>query len=260
MADSNNKKNRGVDDAGIRLAPTPIHNSDYHVMPTVMQEFVITPRIEVEEQLQGEYGRETSTVGDFQPKNEDVSKKWKRSKRTKNMILGIVMLIVTVIVGLPYILGAVGVWLDDFPFRYVPRDFGAIHNIVEAFKVTAANHWRGPVVNAVWVQTVPSLILLVGIIFLAINIIKAVVAILATHKPVKYTTGAVVYLFAVLALFIASLVGVYAVGIDKINFMSDFIHGYKTSEMFSLIVFSVGYFVVSLVCTVLGADKYGYLK
>lgn len=261
MADSNNKnKNKGVDDAGIRLAPTPIHNSNFHVMPTVMQEFVITPRIEVEEQDQGEFSRDTTTVGDFQPKKEDVSKKWKRSKRSKNMILGIVMLIITVLVVLPYILGAVGVWLNDFAFRYVPKDFGALHNIVEAFKTTAANGWHGDAVNEVWIKAVPSLILLFGILFLTINLIKSMVAILATHKPVKYTVGATVYLFTVLAVFIASLVGASAIGVEKISFIDDFIHGFRTSELFSLIVFAAGYFVVSLVCTLLGADKYGYLK
>ena len=55
MADEKFKiKNRGVDDADIRLAPTPIHNSSCHVMPTIKQEFVITPRIEVEEQEDNE--------------------------------------------------------------------------------------------------------------------------------------------------------------------------------------------------------------
>ena len=85
MADEKFKiKNRGVDDAGIRLAPTPIHNSSCHVMPTIKQEFVITPRIEVEEQEDNEFSREASTANDFQPKTEDISKKWKRRKRSKN--------------------------------------------------------------------------------------------------------------------------------------------------------------------------------
>lgn len=261
MADANNKnKNRGVDDAGIRLAPTPIHNSNYHVMPTVMQEFVITPRIEVEEPDRGEQTRETTTANDFQPRKEDISKKWKRRKRTKNMIIGAIMLIVTLLVVLPYVLGAVGVWLEDFPFRYVPKQFGAIHNIVEAFKFTASNGWKGAEVNSVWVATVPDLILLVGIICLAVNLIKSLIAVIATYKPIKFTVGATVYLFTVLAVFIASLVGAETIGIEKIDFMRDFINGYKTSELFSLIVFAVGYFAVSMVCTLVDADKYGYLR
>ena len=46
MAEKINKnKNRSVDDAGIRLAPSPIDNAAYHVMPTVMQQYVIEPTI-----------------------------------------------------------------------------------------------------------------------------------------------------------------------------------------------------------------------
>ena len=263
MADGNEikNKNRGVDDAGIRLAPTPIHNSSYHVMPTVMQEFVISPRIEVEEETQdGDFGRETTTANDFQPRKEDIGKKWKRRKRSKNMILGVIMFIITAIVVLPFILGAAGVMLKDFAFKYVPETFGAIRNIVEAFKITAEFGWKGDIVNQVWIYTVPSLILLFGIIFLAINLIKSLVAIIATPKPVKYTSGALIYLFSVLAVFIASLVGAETIGVAKIDFVKDFIHGYATSELFSLIVFAAGYFVISAICTAIGSDKFGYLR
>lgn len=260
MADDKIKnKNRGVDDAGIRLAPTPIHNSSYHVMPTVKQEFVIVPRIEVEKEEEEENIRESTTANDFQPRTEDISKKWKRRKRTKNMLIGAIMLIVTAVMLLPYILGAAGVWLEDFPFRFVPRQFGAIHNIVEAFKFTASMGWKGSEVNAVWINCVPSLVLILGIFFLAINLFKSLFSIVATYKPVKYTSGAVIYFVTVLAVFVASLVGAEAVGVAKIDFMTDFIRGYQSSELFSLIVFSAGYFVVSLICTLIDSDRYGYL-
>ena len=261
MSDENIKsKNRGVDDAGIRLAPTPIHNSSYHVMPTVKQEFVITPRIEIDEKEGGEDDiRKSDTSNDFQPKTEDISKKWKRRKRSKNMIIGVIMLLITAVMLLPYILGAAGVWLEGFPFKYVPKRFGALYNIIEAFKFTASNGWSGADVNARWVMAIPDLILMLGFIFLAINFIKSVFSILGTYKPIKYTLGASVYLLAVLAVFIASLVGAGAIGVEKINFVNDFIHGFRTSELFSLVVFAVGYFAVSLICTLIDSDKYGYL-
>lgn len=260
MADEKIKnKNRGVDDAGIRLAPTPIHNSSYHVMPTVKQEFVIVPRIEVEKEEEEENVRESTTANDFQPRTEDISKKLKRRKRSKNMIIGIIMLLITTVMLLPYILGAAGVWLEDFPFRYVPRQFGAIHNVVEAFKFTAGEGWTGAAVGEVWIKTVPDLVLIVGIIFLAINFIKSLFSILGTYKPIKYTACATVYLIAVLIVFITALVGADVVGVEKIDFMKDFIHGYKSSELFSLVVFSVGYFAVSLICTLIDSDRYGYL-
>lgn len=256
----NKNKNRGVDDAGIRLAPTPIHNSDYHVMPTVMQEFVIAPRIEVDSPDSGDFTRETTTANDFQPKKEDISKKWKRRRRSKNMIIGVIMLIITILVVLPYILGAVGVWLNDFPFRYVPRQFGAIRNIVEAFKFTADCGWKGEAVKQIWVMNVPSIILLLGIICLASNIIKSFLSILVAHKPVKYTADATIYLFTVLAVFIIALVGASSIGVEKINFVNDFIRNFKTSELFSLVIFAAGYFIVSLICTLVGEDKNGYLR
>ncbi|MDE7372962.1 MAG: hypothetical protein K2N18_02755 [Clostridia bacterium] len=262
MSDENIKsKNRGVDDAGIRLAPTPIHNSSYHVMPTIKQEFVITPRLEIEEEESSEdYERRTNTANDFQPKTEDMSKKWKRRKRTKNMIIGVIMLLLTLVMLLPYILGAAGAWLENFPFRFVPMRFGALHNIIEAFKYTASHGWHGADVNFLWKLMIPSIILMVGFLFLAINLIKSLFSALGTYKPVRYTSGATVYLLAVLAVFIASLVGAESIGLQKINFINDFIHGYKTSELFSLVVFAVGYFVVSLICTLIDSDKYGYLR
>lgn len=60
-------------------------------------------------------------------------------------------------------------------------------------------------------------------------------------------------------MFITSLVGAEAVGIEKIDFINDFIRGFKTSELFSLVVFAAGYFIVSLICTLIDSDRYGYL-
>ena len=175
------------------------------------------------------------------------------------MIIGVIMLLITTVLILPYILSATGVWLEDFPFRYVPRRFAAIHNIVEAFKATAQLGWSGESVRVIWIAVIPDIVLLAGILFLAINLFKALFSILGTYKPVKYTANAGVYLLAVLAVFITSLVGAEAVGIEKIDFINDFIRGFKTSELFSLVVFAAGYFIVSLICTLIDSDRYGYL-
>ena len=262
MSEENVKpKNRGVDDSGIRLAPTPIRNSSYHVMPAIKQEFVITPKLEIEDQESSEdYERRTNTANDFQPRTEDMSKKWKRRRRSKNMIIGVIMLLLTLVMFLPYIFGATGVWLEKFPFKFVPMQFAVLHNIIEAFKMTARLGWHGHAVVEVWLSTIPDIILMIGILFLAINIIKSMFSILGTYKPVRYTVGASIYLLTVLAVFIAALVGAEAIGIPKIDFATDFIRGYQTSELFSLIVFAVGYFVVSLTCTLINSDKYGYLR
>ncbi len=257
--DVRNRNNRHVDDAGIRLAPPPMHSAAYHVMPSVVQEYVIQPHIEIE-QPESENVRMWTTENDFQPKTEDKSKKWKRRKRSKNAVIGSIMLFFTLVMVLPFILGAVGIWIEECPFKFVPKQFGAFYNIVETFKFTAAHGWAGEIVNYAWVQTVPSIVLLVGIICLATNLIKSVFAIFFAVKPVKYFADSVIYLLCVLSMFIASLVGAEVIGIAKIDFIKDFIHGYQTSEMFSLVLFAVGYFLVSLICTLVNSDKNGYIK
>jgi len=260
MADARKQnKNKNVDDAGIRLAPSPIRNADYHVMPTVMQEFVIEPRISAPEEPE-DIERPASTEKDFQPKKQDISKRWKRKKRSVNITVGVILLVLTLVMLLPYVLGAVGVWLEDLPFKYVPKQFGVINNIVEAFKATADAGWKGDTVKIIWIAMIPNLVLFVGLLGLVVNLIKSLVGIFGAVKPVKYTFGATLYLLTVVTVLICSLVGVPAVGLEKINFMTDFIRGYQTSELFSLIIFSLGYFILSLICTISCADRNGYIK
>lgn len=260
MANGENRnRNRHVDDSGIRLAPAPLRNAAYHVLPSVKQDFIIQPRLELE-QTESEETHRATTENDFQPKTEDRSKKWKRRKRNKNAILGSIMLFFTLVMVLPYVLGAMGVWINGLPFKFVPKQFGALYNIIEAFKFTAKNQWEGAAVGARWLQTIPSIVLFVGIIFLVINVVKSLIAMFFAINPVKYMADAVGYLLCVLAMFIASLVGADVIGIERIDFIKDFIKGYQTSEMFSLVLFAVGYFLVSLICTLVNADKYGYME
>ena len=63
-----------------------------------------------------------------------------------------------------------------------------------------------------------------------------------------------------LALFVASLVGAPSIGVDKIDFMADFIHGFKTSELFTLLTFAAGYVIVCKLIALINRDKCGYLK
>ena len=237
MADKINKnRNRSVDDAGIRLAPSPINNAAYHVMPTVMQEYVIEPTIVNKETPDSDSRRIVSTVDDVQPKREEVNKKWKRGKRAKNMASGIIALVASVAVLLPYILGAVGTSLD-MPFKLVPDKFNVVSNLIYAFKTTAQLGWSGEEVGAIWVGMVPSLILTIGILCVLINAIKSV-----------------------LAIFVASLAGASAIGIEQIDFINDFIHGYANSELFTLVVFGVAYVLLCIVSAIINRDKCGYLR
>lgn len=262
MADVKNNKpvRKGVDDAGIRLAPTPSHNSGYHVMPTVMQEFVIEPRLVTNEPtVDGEATRAQSTVNDFQPKKEDANKKWKRGKRAKNMISGVIAFLVSLVVLLPYVLTSVKAEAE-LPFVLIADRFDVVGHFIEAFELTAELGWKGSEAGAVWIGMVPDIILAIGILFILINVIKSVFAIFGATKPIKYTVGAVVNLLCVLAIFIAALVGADTVGIEKIDFMQDFIHGYQTSYLFTLLVFGAGYVLVCGLCALINRDKNGYLK
>ena len=258
MADKFNKnRNRSVDDAGIRLAPSPIDNAAYHVMPTVMQEYVIEPTIVNKETP--DTRRVVSTVDDVQPKREEVNKKWKRGKRAKNMASGAIALIASAGGLLPYILGAIGTSANA-PFTLVPDQFNIVANLISAFKRTAELGWSGSEVGAIWTSTVPTLILTIGVLCVLINVVKSVFAIFCAIKPVRFTTCAIVNLLCVVAVFIATLAGANAIGIAQIDFMKDFIHGYATSEYFTLLVFGAAYLLLCMVSAIVNRDKCGYLK
>ncbi len=260
MADNKNKnKNRSVDDAGVKLAPTPIRSSDYHVLPSVMQEFVITPRIEAEKTVQEESRAEISTAKDFQPRKKDVNKKWKRTKRGRNIALGLVMFLATTFVLLPYVLGAANLH-PTLPFKYVPERFNAIFNIIEAFKQTAAYGWKGELVNAIWIGCVPDLIIALGILCLAFNLIKSIFGMFITAKPVKYVPNAVIYFCSVAAILIASLVGAAEIGVERVDFVNDIIFAYQTSELFTMLVLSAGYMIVAGIVNVINTDNSGYIR
>lgn len=63
-----------------------------------------------------------------------------------------------------------------------------------------------------------------------------------------------------LAIFVASLAGASAIGIEQIDFINDFIHGYASSELFTLVVFGAAYVVLCTVSAIINRDKCGYLK
>lgn len=259
MADERNKnKNRSVDDAGIRLAPTPIRNSDYHVLPSIRQEYVIEPSMQIDEPKDSPK-LDYSTEDDFQPKIKDKSKKWKRRKRGKNILFGAIMLAATVFVLLPFILAAAGQSLS-LPFKYVPEELNAIGDVINAIDVSIDNGWSGAEVNSAWLYAVPSLVLVLGILFLLLNGIKSLFAIFGAVKPVRYMVPAVSYLVCVLAVLVLYLIGVDAIGVSRIDFVEDVIKSYQTSELFALVVIALGNLLVAILCTLLNKDKLGYIK
>ena len=258
MADERNKnKNRNVDDAGIRLAPTPIRNSDYHVLPSIRQEFVIEPTMQIDEP-KDEMPTEYSTVDDFQPKVKDKSKRWKRTKRGKNIVFGVIMLIATMCVFLPFILAATGTTVK-LPLKFVPEKLNAIGVVVDAIRTSIAKGWTSQEAKSAWLTSVPSLVLILGLVFIAFNLFKSICALLGAVKPVKYVFNSLTYLICVFAVLVLYLIGVNAIGVEPINFVRDFFKGFRTSELFAMIVLAVGNLIIAIICTYANKDRLGYI-
>lgn len=256
--DEKKGKKKPVDEAGIRLAPTPLRSSEMNVLPPVRQDFIITPHIEINEKAEQDKDS-ASTLDDYQPKKEEISKRWKRGQRGKNILTGSLVFIITIFAVLPYILGACGVDPELLPFRYIPVRFSSVGNIIKAFTVTASEGWAGDTVNQVWINAIPDLVIVVGIIALVINAVKSLYAMFAAVKQQKYAAWASVYLICILAVFIAALVGIPQMGIEKMDFINDFIYNCSTCELFTMVVIAFGYLVVTIVISSVGRDKQGYL-
>lgn len=253
-------RNRDLADASVRLAPSPIANASYHMMPPVVQQYVIEPTIvnKEPEGLEAESVSE-STKSDYQPKSEDAGNQWKRQKRAKNMISGAIALIASIVLLLPYIFGYTGTQAS-LPIIIVFDKFNTLSILLDGIKGLAELNWITAEAGAVWKALVPQLILTIGILAVLINVIKAVFALLISRKHIKYTTGAIVNLLCVCAILLASLVGAPSVGIDKVDFVADVIKGYATSELFTLVAFAIGYTIMCAICTYINRDKCGYLK
>lgn len=255
-------RNNPLDAAGIRLAPTPINAESVAALPSVRQEFVIQPRLEVESSDNASKPATVSTEHDFQPKKKDISKRWKRRRVSVNVALGIVMFILSSVILLQYILGAFPKVVDKLNtenFMLLPEQFGAVNNIVSTINLCSKAGWTSDAAKMAWLYCVPSLILLVGLIGVFVNFIKSITGMCGVIKPRRYFVPALIYLLMVLALLVMCLVGAPSVGVEQIEFVSIF-KGYKTSEMFSILVFSLGYFLVSVICSWIASEKYGYLK
>ena len=252
---------RKVDDAGIRLAPKPLAGAADKRMPAVKQEFVITPRLEYETTATAqESAAEATTASDYQPTERDAGRRWKRTVRTRNLVSSLIMLIACAAVLLPFALAAADVKTDVIPFKFIPERFDVITAWIDAFRTTAQLGWKGAEVNSLWVHMVPEMILTVGLLAILINLLKAVTGLFGAIKPRRYTACAVVYLLAVAAVFIASLVGAENVGIVQIDFMEDFIRGWNTSEFFTLFAVGALHLVLAVICTFITPQRTGYTR
>ena len=125
MNENNSSERRQVDDAGIRLAPTPLDGAATKRMPAVVQEFVLAPRLDYAGE-EDERREEVSTASDYQPKERDAGRRWKRSVRTRNFLSGTIMLIASAAALLPFILAAADVTEVVKTEQFIRADVGLL--------------------------------------------------------------------------------------------------------------------------------------
>ena len=99
-----------------------------------------------------------------------------------------------------------------------------------------------------------------GLLGLAANVIKALIGIFGAKRPMKYALSALIYLISTIIIFIMALVGVGRVGIEKIDFMKDFVYGYSSSEYVTMLGIAIIYFIIAVIIKIANPEKSGYLK
>lgn len=223
----------------------------------VRQDFVIHPRLEIESV---DFNKEeaVSTRKDFQPKAEEITVKTKREKRIKQTVIGALVILFSIAMMMPYVLSALRVDASALPVKLIPSEHNVLLNIKYAIQTSVSSGWTGDVAKSVWVQTIPSLILAFGILFVIFNAIKALIAMIAGKKQRKYFGNALVNLLCVAVLFIISLVGAPTMGVSKLDFMNDVIYGYATCEVLWIFAISLLYAIVSGILTLASRDRRGY--
>ncbi len=247
------KQNAKVDKDGIRLAPTVANVSKPSKLPVVVQQVGFA--VEKDTNLD----REESTSKDYQPKAKDISKTDKTSMRLKNIIVGTLMLLCSVAVLLPYIFGSAN-YSVNLGFQFSLGNHNVFLTLFEAVKdsIDLANAGAGGLIGEVWLSAVPSIILLIGLIAVAKNVLSALAAVIFSREPKSYAGGALFYLFVTLVLLAINLVGLESIGVAKIDFVSDIINNFRTSELFTICVFALGYALLSAIITKINPKNYGY--
>lgn len=252
---SDNYKNN-VDDAGIRLAPVPMQSDGIKMLPAVSQNYIIRPMLQVDEP-KDERVPEPSTAADFQPKVKDINKKWKKALRSKNVVVGILMLLLTAAVLVPFILGAAGVSSANGPFTYSYGKFNVFGNIIKTVTISSQEN-AGREIGAALLEMLPSIVLLVAVSALIVNLAKSFMGIFGAVRPVRYIYASALALISVIAVTIISLVGSNLMNVGKIDFVNDVIVNFATSEEFTLLVTFSGYFILTLLLSVVNPVRRGY--
>ena len=242
-----------VDENGLRLAPNPVSKHEANLLPKAVQPFEFQPTLKPI----GSTGSTESTVDDFQPKKRDVSRRQTKAKRQKNIICGVFMLIFTAAMFLPYIFGACHFYITK-PIILSFSKFNVFVNTINLIKECIGADKETIISNVL--HLIPNGILIFGLIALVWNVIKSLVGIFGARRPMKYVLSAIIYFLSTITIFIMALVGVGRVGIEKIDFMNDFIKGYATCEYVTLLGLAVVYLIIAIIIKIANPERSGYLK
>ncbi len=253
MSFDQRQKYQGVESHATRQSKGRV---DYRVLPVVEQRYPVYPSAVVDTYFRGD--NRPSTAKDYEPIKKDVKKKQIRAKRAKNVVIGLVMFLLSAFSILPYILGAVGVQLEHLPLNFVPDTYNAINTLVMLFKDTFNPEIEQGLVAIGWLASIPSLIIILGILFVVINMIKSILAIFVRVKPTSYTICAFVYCACVIIPIIISACGLPELGVEQVDIISEFSLNWQTTEFIPMLIFAVGYFIFSFIFSILGRDRQGY--
>lgn len=252
-----NDKNK-VDEMGIRKAPVPLYGNSVSQLPAVRQDFVLHPSLEIDSH-DPESLVEPSTAKDYQPKIKDVSKRWKRTKRAKNFFSGLIMLLATAVMLLPYLFAYFQVKVDFLPFAYVPEKHNVISNIIWAIQGEQGTVWEAGFATN-WKIIIPDIILAVGAIFAVFNLVKALVCMCGTTRVRNFTFCSLVYLLSIIIVVVFNVIGFAIFGIEKVDFIKEFIYGWQTNELVALLMAGAVGLIGSLLVKLINSEKYGYLR
>lgn len=229
-------------DENIQLAPI--------VQPMTINATINTTSVANNSTQASQYGGDAQNAN-YSGNKPIATRSERKSKRLKNLIAGFVMLLLSVIVILPFIFsmdivsGSMVNLYSVMPGLNFDGNINinAIQNLIVFFtnKAEMANIWK---------STVPSFVIGFGLVGVALNILKAIIGIIAGVKGRKYIVSSAVTLGFFVLILVMQLIGIDQIGLSKIDFMQEVVFGWKYSQTFVLLVLGLMNFLAACICAI----------
>jgi len=187
----------------------------------------------------------TANAAGIVPK--ELPKEEKKSRRIKNLIAGFVMLLISATMFLPFIfsLDSISGSLADLFAAMPALDFSGPLNALQNVIVFATNISE---IGNIWMSSIHAIVIALGLLFVVFNVIKALIGILVGVKGRKYIINALVTAAFFAIIIVLQIIGVDAIGLNKINFLSDIVFNWKYSQSFVLIMLAVLNIIAACIC------------